>query len=291
MQRPFPGLSELMLSKLFRRNAHAPPVDRSTWESCLAQMPFLEELDGQTLERLIHLAEDFVRRKSFSGAQGFAVTDRVKASIALQACLPVLAIGLNAYDDFVEIIVYPDRFLTPRTQIDEAGVVHESVEALSGEAMQGGPVVLAWPDADPAMGAPGLSVVIHEFVHKLDMLDGLADGVPPMPMSKRALWQTALHAAYDQFCLMLEAVEAEIPPDVDPESEAADPYYARLPLDAYAATDEAEFFAVSAEAFFTLPGAISQTFPDLARVFSDYCGYRRAGDQDRSPLAVPRVPR
>jgi len=262
-----------MLSRFFKRQPRQPVIERPVWEACAAQMPFLDVLHVGSLERRFDLADRFVEQKDFTGTHGFEVTDSVRAAIALHACLPILRLGLDVYSDFVEIIIYPDRFMTPRSVVDESGVVHESVEELSGETMPGGPVVLAWPDIDPAMGAPGLSVVIHEFAHKLDMLDGEADGIPPLTPAARARWIERLDAAYSRFCDMLEGVESEIPIDIDPESEAADPYYARLPLDAYAATDHAEFFAVASEAFFTMPEAIQDVFPDLYDMFSEYFGW------------------
>ncbi len=262
-----------MFRHWFSRPEKKLVVTRSVWEACAAQMPFLDAFSPEARDRLFDLADSFAARKHFTGTHGFAITDAVRAAIALQACLPILRMGLGPYDDFVEVIVYPDRFITPRSHVDDSGVVHESIEELSGETMPGGPVVLAWPDVDPAMGAPGLSVVIHEFVHKLDMLDGEADGIPPLPAAARALWAQQMQAAYEQFCEMLEEVEATIPTDIDPESEAADDFYARLPLDAYAATDLAEFFAVASEAFFTMPEAIAHAFPDLYAMFEDYFGW------------------
>ena len=262
-----------MFRHWFSRPEKKPVVTRSVWEACAAQMPFLDAFSPEARDRLFDLADSFAARKHFTGTHGFAITDAVRAAIALQACLPILRMGLGPYDDFVEVIVYPDRFITPRSHVDDSGVVHESIEELSGETMPGGPVVLAWPDVDPAMGAPGLSVVIHEFVHNLDMLDGEADGSPPRPAAARALWAQQMQAAYEQFCEMLEEVEATIPTDIDPESEAADDFYARLPLDAYAATDLAEFFAVASEAFFTMPEAIAHAFPDLYAMFEDYFGW------------------
>jgi Mlc titration factor MtfA (ptsG expression regulator) len=267
-----------MFSKWFKRAPGKPVIARSVWDACAAQMPFLSALPPSALERLFDLADEFAARKDFSGAQGFEITDAVRAAIALQACLPILRLGLSAYDDFIEVIVYPDRFIAPRAQVDVSGVVHESVEELSGETMPGGPVVLAWPDVDPAMGAPGLSVVIHEFAHKLDMLDGEADGAPPLPGRAKDRWTECLDQAYERFCEMLGEVEASIPIDIDPESEAADQYYALLPLDAYAATDHAEFFAVASEAFFTMPEAIQSIFPHLYAMFSDYFGLSDASE-------------
>ena len=140
--------------------------------------------------------------------------------------------------------------------------MHESLEWLAGEAHDGGPVVLSWADADPAATQGPFNVVIHEFVHKLDMLDGEADGIPPLASGRRAAWTRALHAAHTDFCDLLDALERAIPRDIDPESEAADPWYAQLPLDPYAATDPAEFFAVSGEAFFLDPESLRARWPD-----------------------------
>ena len=220
--------------------------------------------------RLRALSEQFLREKTISGARGFEVTALVRAAIAVQACLPVLALGIAGYRDFVEIVVYPAQFKVPRRNTDDAGVVHESEDWLAGEAMAGGPVVLSWEDVAPDREDTGANVVVHEFVHKLDMLDGEADGIPPLPAALRARWETTLDAAYGDFCDRLDALERDIPPDMDPESEEADEWYLSLPLDPYAATDPAEFFAVSGEQFFIDPAALQQAFPDWYRLLCEF---------------------
>jgi hypothetical protein len=182
----------------------------------------------------------------------------------------VLHLGLAPYSDFVEIVVYPAAFAVQRRVTDEDGIVHEYEDALAGEAMERGPVVLSWSDVvDVDPDAP-IDVVIHEFAHKLDMSDGDADGVPPMPASRRARWRAVLHDAYESFVRQVDAVEASLPPDVDPEDEAADAWYAGLPLDPYAATDVAEFFAVSAEAYFVDPAPLEQAFPEYHAMLAAY---------------------
>lgn len=243
-------------------------IDDALWRSTVEAMPFALHLDAQALERLRALCEEFLRRKTFTGTHGLEITPGMRTAIAAQACLPALNLGLRAYDDFVEIVVYPDQFLVPRKRIDDAGVVHESLEALAGEAMDRGPVVLSWADAAP--GEQAANVTIHEFVHKIDLADGEADGIPPLPPRLRARWEAALHEAYDDFCDWLDEIERAIPRHVDPESEAADPWFADLPLDPYAATDPAEFFAVSGEAFFTAPEALSQVYPQWYTLLADF---------------------
>jgi Mlc titration factor MtfA (ptsG expression regulator) len=149
--------------------------------------------------------------------------------------------------------------------------------------MDGGPVVLSWDDVAGADRDPSANVVIHEFVHKLDMADGEADGCPPMPAARRIAWRETLEAAYDAFVADLEAVEESIPSHVDPESEAADAWYGRLPLDPYAATDEAEFFAVAAEAFFVEPEVLAGAFPELYDRFRTFFGQDPQARSNRDP--------
>ncbi|GMV00890.1 MAG: zinc-dependent peptidase [Burkholderiaceae bacterium] len=258
-----------MLRKLLGL-ARTEPIDVAQWQRITASLPFLGHLDEAERALLKGQCEAFLAAKAFSGAAGFVIDDQVRIAIALQACLPALHLGLSGYRDFVEIVVYPDRFVAPRKEIDEAGVMHEYDDELAGEAMQGGPVVLSWPDADPAGGHAGYNVVIHEFAHKLDMLDGSPDGAPPLPAGMRARWTHTMTTAYEDFCTRLDRIEAAIPRHVDPESAAADAWYDGLPLDPYAATDPGEFFAVAAETFFTAPQALAHAYPALYALFRDY---------------------
>ena len=246
------------------------PIDLPAWARLQAELPYLRGLAPAEADRLRGLIAGFLSGKTFSGAHALVPDDAMRLTIAAQACLPVLHIGLGHYQDFVEIVVYPSAFAVKRRITDEDGLVHEFEDVLAGEAMDGGPVVLSWDDV--AGGEPGstANVVIHEFAHKLDMADGVADGCPPMPGAALARWRDALHAAYDDFTGELDQVEASIPRHVDPESEAAERWYGRLALDPYAATDEAEFFAVAAEAFFVEPDVLADRFPELYRCFVGY---------------------
>jgi Mlc titration factor MtfA (ptsG expression regulator) len=248
------------------------PIDPSAWRRLCEALPFLRGLPDTDALRMRELVAGFLSSKTFSGAHGLVVDDDMRLVIAAQACLPVLRHGLAPYGDFVEVVVYPSAFAVRRKITDEHGLVHEFEDVLSGEAMDGGPVVLAWDDAAGADPDSSANVVIHEFVHKLDMADGVADGCPPMSGVLRARWRDALEQSYDAFVAQLDDVEAAIPRDVDPESEAADAYYRRLPLDPYAATDEAEFFAVAAEAFFVSPQTLRAAFGPLFDVFVAYFG-------------------
>lgn len=252
-----------MWSFITRRLSAAPPLDDSVWTPTLASLPFLHRRPDSELNRLRAMAGEFIARKAITGAAGFEPSELVRASIATQACLPVLNLGLQWYRDFVEVVVYPGAFSAPRSLTDEVGVVHEWTEELAGESMEGGPVVLSWDDVQRAAHVPGYNVVIHEFVHKLDLVDGVADGCPPMPQLQARSWRAALDDAYERFVSQVDAVERAIPHHIDPESPEADQFYGDLPLDVYAATDLSEFFAVASESFFVENARFRAAFDEL----------------------------
>ena len=264
-----------MLKTLLERLRPAAHVhiDDGLWRSTLEALPFVARLDERERQRLRELAQRFLAEKEFAAAGDLQLDARMQASIAAQACLPVLKLGLGAYRGWRSIVVYPGEFLVPREVTDEAGVVHEYVDQLAGEAWDGGPLLLSWEDA--RSGQPDYNVVIHEFTHKLDMANGDADGLPPFdrrlhPRLSANRWRQVLQDAFERLNAELDLIEAEIPPDMDPESPEADARYARLPLDPYAATDPGEFFAVSSEAFFVSPERLRDAFPEWYGLLAEF---------------------
>jgi hypothetical protein len=218
-----------------------PAVEAAQWRRVEATLPFLDHLTAADRARLRETALAFLASKQFHGAQGLALDDDMLLAIALQACLPVLHIGLQAYDGWVGVIVYPGDFLIPRRIVDEAGVLHEYEDEVLGEAWEGGPVLLSWFADEDAPA--GVNVVIHEFAHKLDMENGGVDGLPRLrPGMSRQAWAEAFGKAYEDFC-------AEVDRGVD---TAIDPYGAEHP---------GEFFAVVSEVFFEDPLVLRGRFP------------------------------
>ena len=246
------------LSKIidWLRGTRAPAaIPDALWDATLATLPFIDALDDDEKSRLRALCQDFLAQKEFTSAGGLELSDAMCISIAAQGCLPILNIGLDCYRDWVGIVVYPDEFVIPRSVEDEFGVVHEYDDVASGEAWAGGPLLISWRDAQ--MAGDGYNVVIHEFAHKLDMINGDADGIPPLPASiPRRAWEATLLAAYDDFCDRVDAA-AECGED---SSEA---FYEATGLDDYGAESPGEFFAVMSETFFEAPEVLLQTYPVL----------------------------
>jgi Mlc titration factor MtfA (ptsG expression regulator) len=249
-----------MLGWLRKRPARRDIPD-ALWRSVLERFPFLAERPPADVDRLRELAAQFLAQKEFHGAQGFEITDEVALSIAAQAVLPLLHLGLAWYDDFVGIVVHSNEVVAKRTTMDEAGVVHEWDEVIAGEAMEHGPVMLSWHDAsgEAASGHEGYNVVIHEFVHKIDMRDGAPDGCPPLPTrAARKAWLDVIQREFEAF---RERV-------IVAERFGGEPTW----LDPYGAQSIDEFFAVASEAYFVAPGRFRAEHAALAQMFDGFFG-------------------
>lgn len=244
-------------------------IPEPLWRSTLARYPFLRRTNSADARELRRLATLFLDRKEFSGAHGLVVTDAMAVAVAAQACLPILHLGLELYDGFVGIVMHRGEVVAPRQLTDESGVVHEYDEVLAGEAMQGGPMMLSWRDVRSArrLAGVGYNVVIHEFVHIIDLVDGAADGVPPIAdRASRVRWRTTIEREYEAFCRR-----------VDAEDDTA--------LDPYGAEAVDEFFAVAAEAFFVNPQAMGREHPQLYENFVAY--FRQDPARDRITALEP----
>ena len=125
-------------------------IPEDLWRLTLSRFPFLVHRPVDDLQRLRDLSTLFLADKEFAGMQGLEVDDGMAVAIAAQACLPILRLGLSQYDAFKGIVVHPDVVVARREVMDEDGVVHHYDEELSGEAMEGGPVMLSWRDVADA---------------------------------------------------------------------------------------------------------------------------------------------
>ena len=200
--------------------------------------------------RLRELVQVFVAEKHFEGCGGLELTEEMVVTIAAQACVLLLGRDASLYDDVDSILVYPSVmrlptrplgvFEQPRAPIAEGTLIQ-------GEAIKGGPVILAW-DSVLAGGrgeVPG-NVVLHELAHKIDMVGGNIDGTPPLrTRAEVRRWAEVCTAAFKRLRF---ALATGWPPNLPP----------------YAATNEAEFFAVATEVFFTNPDALRATEPGRA---------------------------
>jgi hypothetical protein len=231
-----------------RRRAlrHAALPD-AAWCAAASGLSVLRGLSEEELERLRELTTLFLNEKQVVAAGGFSLDDDMRIRIVAQACLPILNLGLDYYAGWVSVIVYPGEFVPEHEFMDEAGVVHVVRDAMMGESWERGPVVLSGADALHYGEHDGANVVIHEFAHKLDMLNGAMNGYPPLHRGMSSeQWAQTFGAAYADFCTKAERDE-------------------EMAIDPYGAENPAEFFAVTSEAFFETPHVLQREYPDVYR--------------------------
>jgi len=240
----FKLLREWRRQRIIGRNT----ISSGSWDNAFQQVPLLDYLSEEERTHLRRLAILFLHEKSFVGAHDLEVSEQMQLLIALQACLPILHLGIDWYSGWTTIIIYPAGFVPKREVVDEFGLVHTVENEVIGEAWQRGPVILSWEDTETAGTLDGHNVVIHEFVHKLDMLNGAADGFPPQHERSHArAWSEVFTAAYADF------------------QENPKPGLSR-----YGATAPAEFLAVLSEVFFEKPGLLNGIYPEVYEALSRF---------------------
>lgn len=223
------------------------------WEEALA-IPVLANISDPEQQKLQQMAARFLQQKRLVALQGLELTPLQSARIALLFCLPVLELGLEWLDGFHEVLIYPAEFVVDDEWEDDIGLVHNQRVVQSGQSWQQGPIVLNWLDIQDSFDASGFNLIVHEVAHKLDIRNGdRASGVPFIPLRDVAGWEHDLHAAMNN-------IQDEI--DMVGESAAS--------IDAYAATDPAECFAVLSEYFFSAPALFAPRFPSLWQRFCHF---------------------
>jgi Mlc titration factor MtfA (ptsG expression regulator) len=224
-----------------------------TWSWLVEDHPILAGLAPAGLTRLRELSTLFLHEKVFEGADGLDLTPSMREVISVQACLPILALGLEYYENWKTTIVVPDVFVEEHTSFDAAGVVHEWEEDKSGESWDSGPVLLSWKDVEASGWGDGYNVIIHEAAHRLDMLDGDVNGRPSLhPGMDATEWGTVFSAAFADL------------------KRRAGRKKKRLPIDPYAIEDDGEFFAVTSEYFFEKPALLAGEYPDVYRLLAAF---------------------
>ncbi len=235
------------LRRLQRAKVLDAPVPEAVRDGVRRAVPIYDVLVPEEREKLERLVLVFLLEKRFEGAGGLELTDAIRVTIAARACVLVLhrvELDERLYPDLDAIVVYPHAYRAMgATRV--GSVIVESEQARLGESWTRGVVVLAWDAVEGGGGHAGHDVVVHEFAHQLDGEDGVMDGAPILGGPLR----------YDAWARVL-GTEFEALTERTEQGRAAD-------LDAYGATNPAEFFAVVTEAFFERPAALAVQHAEL----------------------------
>ncbi len=211
-----------------------------------------------------------VAEKHWEGCGGLTMTDEISVTVAAQACLLLLGLPHDYYADVESVLVYPDDYQGVQKKALWQGpytgaIVTEEPGGRQGQATASGTVVLSWTGVLAGGRNPdsGHNLVFHEFAHELDFQDGRFDGVPRLPdKDLSAEWAEVMTAEFDA---LVQATQAGH----------------HTTLDAYGATNAAEFFAVATECFFGKSRPLREAHPRLYKVLQAYYQQDPADRLDR----------
>ena len=241
------GLFGPTLARLWRRQRIARQPFPAAWRDIVRRhVPLVRELPAALQLRLKKHIQVLLQEVPFIGCAGLEVTDLMRVTIAAQAAFLLLGRG-GSFGNLREVLVYPGHFVVPRSESGAGGVVHEGRDVLAGQSWQRGQVILAWAAVREGAADPhdGANVVMHEFAHQLDQDAGAANGAPYV--GRGALqqdWARVMNREFSGLVASLARQEASL-------------------IDRYAATNPAEFFAVTTELFFEKPDALAAEWPAL----------------------------
>jgi MtfA peptidase len=241
------------------------------WRAVLRErMPAFARLPADVQVRLKKHAQVLLAEVPFIGCAGLVVDDEVRVLVAVQASMLLLGRGDGAFEGLSRVLVYPGAFVVDRVQPQPDGTQREQREALAGESWQQGQVVLSWSDVLAGAADPedGRNVVIHEFAHRLDQAEGGANGAPRMTDAARRNWAAVFSAEFDALQQRLARGETGL-------------------IDAYAATNAAEFFAVTSELFIECPEKLAAAHPALHQQLRGFYGFDPRHWRAVTPLMRP----
>ena len=223
-------------------------------QKILNKIPYYQKLSQQDKEKLQKSILLFINEKEFIG-KGIEITLEIKVTIAFYACLLLLKIDTNnCYDNLTTIIVYPHTMVIENLR--NSGGIYSKEEILIDGQSANDTLLVAWDSAKKeAFSLSKDNVLIHEFAHEIDFLDGQIDGIPPLSKAKYQNWAKILYEDFNKL----------------KNKALTNRYWGKYKLlGSYAATNEAEFFAVATERFFTKPHSLKKHFPKLYNILKDF---------------------
>jgi len=249
-----------MIFSWIKRNRRAKllaePYPQEWIEILERNVPYYPLLDAVEQTRLRNDARIMIAEKNWEGI-GIELTDEMKVTIAGQACLLVLGIEHDYFANVLSILVYPKTFSVERPLGNLGGDSYVPLvgkQFLDGQASHRDHVALSWKKVlfDSRHPGHGSNLVWHEFAHQLDMLNHEIDGTPPLEdRPQRIRWMEVMNEEFDRLRQARRAGEQTL-------------------IDPYAATNEAEFFAVVTEHFFDEPIELEQHHAELYGLLRDY---------------------
>ncbi|NLA37733.1 MAG: zinc-dependent peptidase, partial [Actinobacteria bacterium] len=230
---------------LFRGGSSEAATMPAEWRAIVERrVPHWAFLDDEEQDRLEAIALHLIGRKRWEAANGFEVTDEIVVTISAQAALLALGLPDGVYRKVRTIVVHPSTLVLHGEHSYGGGIMSRDPQAVLGLVHSSGTVVIVWDAVldDARHPKSGHNVVLHEFAHQLDLLDGVSDGTPPVATAEQ----------FDRWVAVCTQTYGEVNRGRGGSS-----------LRSYAGVNPSEFFAVATEAFFGAPAALRREHRDL----------------------------
>lgn len=260
------GFFANMRESRVRRLAERNPIADELWDWAMAEHRIFRGMPEPDRIRLRDLATRFLAVKRFEPVGGVILDGETRVSVAAQACLPLLGLDLDWYREFTTIFITPEAYRVTQRVEEAGGVVREYEDEFAGEAFDLGPVALSLPDIEASGWGDGYNTVIHEMAHKLDSLDGIHDGRPPLhPGMDPKRWSAV-------FAKALQDLRASLEKPNRGGARGGTRGKARrgTVMDPYAAESIDEFFAVACEYFWEKPSILVREFPEVSGLLAEF---------------------
>lgn len=228
------------------------------WERFLAEnVGHFPLLTAAEQARVRDTTRVLVAEKQWEGGRGLFVTEEMKVTVAAQAALLLLGTDHDYFARVDSVVIYPSAFRTP--VLDDGWEDDELSDGeLDGQAHYRGPVLLSWDvvkeeAADPTCGH---NLVLHEFAHQLDFLDGEGNGTPDLgDRELETRWKYVMTVAFRDHRKAIDRAE----------KTGGETFFSEQ-----AAETEDEFFADATEAFYCSPHDMRAEYPDVYALFAAY---------------------
>jgi len=244
---------------LLQHSLRKRKIPLKLWHQTIATMPLMQRYTYTEKMHLRLLASHILNKKVITPVHGFELNNQIQVTIATQAAILVFGLehpeqdsSLTWLHNWRQILVYPTPFHNGRqTTFNAQGLPASWGGIESGETQYQGGIIINWQDDEPhPLRKHANQVLLHEMAHKLDMLDGDTNGHPPLHKNmSQQIWFDVFSNA---FSTLNEELNRGIKPRINP----------------YAATNPAEFFAVTTEYFFEAPSLLNHHFPEVYQQLS-----------------------
>lgn len=233
----------VLLITYFRKQkkpkAVAPEIAPDQMHDQLSKhVTFYERLNSTEQELFRNRVQHFLATTKITPVDQVQLTALDRLYVGASAIIPIFSFSDWAYNNLDEVLIYPGTF----TQDFDTEHEDKNVLGMVGDGAMHRMMILSLPALRAGFEHKGAgNTAIHEFVHLLDKADGATDGIPEymLPANLVAPWIKYMHQSIRE----IRGHHSDINP--------------------YAATNDAEFFAVISEYFFQKPQLLKEHHPEL----------------------------